>query len=71
MIKITSFLYFVKQEAIGPYDTKGNVEYWTWVNKSNKENLEEIIKLGLPFLTGFVFLNHKGDKGTRRKKPLK
>jgi len=37
-------LYFVKQEAIGLYDTKGNVEYWTWVNKLNKENVEEIIK---------------------------
>ena len=44
ILAISSILYFVKQEAIGLYDTKGNVEYWTWVNKLNKENIEEIIK---------------------------
>lgn len=37
-------LDLIKREVIGLYDKSGSVAYWTYVNKSNKEKVEKIIK---------------------------
>ena len=41
---ISLIFKFVKRELIGLYGTNGNIEYWTWVTKSNKKKIEEIIE---------------------------
>jgi len=41
---IAWLLGFIKREMIGLYGKNGNVTYWTYVNSSNKEKVEEIIR---------------------------
>jgi hypothetical protein len=41
---IAWLLGFIKREVIGLYGKNGNVTYWTYVNSSNKEKVEEIIR---------------------------
>jgi hypothetical protein len=41
---ISFIMKFVKREVVGLYDMNGNVEHWLWVNRSNKEKIEEIIE---------------------------
>jgi hypothetical protein len=38
------FLIFVRWEYIGLYDTTNKMVYWTWVTKSNREQVEKIIE---------------------------
>lgn len=44
ILAISFMLSFVKREAIGLYDLNGNVAHSIWVNRSNKEKVEEIVK---------------------------
>jgi hypothetical protein len=44
ILLISFILKFIKRETIGLYDMNDNVKYWTWVTKSNKEKLEDIIE---------------------------
>jgi hypothetical protein len=44
LLTISFSLQFVKYEAVGFYDKNENIAYWTWVNNSNREKVEEVIK---------------------------
>lgn len=44
LLVIFILLRYIKKEVIGLYDKNENIVYWTWVNKSNKEKIEEIIR---------------------------
>jgi hypothetical protein len=44
LLIIFIILRFTKQEIVGFYDRNNRVVYWTWVNKSNKDKIEEIIE---------------------------
>jgi hypothetical protein len=35
---------FIKREVIGLYDKNGKIAYWTYINKSNKKKVEEIVE---------------------------
>ena len=41
---ITIILRYVKQEVIGFYNKNGSIDYLIWINRSNREKVEEIIK---------------------------
>jgi hypothetical protein len=44
ILLITWLLTFVKREVMGFYNKKGNIEYWAYVNRADKDKVEEIIK---------------------------
>lgn len=44
LLAISFLLQFVKYEVVGLYDKSKDIAYWTWVNNSNREKVEEIIE---------------------------
>jgi hypothetical protein len=41
---ISWFLRFVKREVFGFYNKNGQIEYWAYVNRRDKEKVEKIIE---------------------------
>lgn len=44
LLVISLLMKYKKQEIAGFHDKTNKIMYWTWVKKSNKEKIEEIIK---------------------------
>lgn len=44
ILAVSFMLRFIKREVVGLESTSGSISHWVWVNKSNKEKIEEIIK---------------------------
>lgn len=44
LVLISLPIKFIKREVIGLYDKNGNILYWTYLNRANKDKVEEIIK---------------------------
>lgn len=44
MLAVSWLLKFIKQELFVFYNRNGQVEYWAYINRSEKEKIEEIIK---------------------------
>ncbi|HRJ76331.1 MAG TPA: hypothetical protein PLX90_10045, partial [Anaerolineales bacterium] len=43
-IIISALLGYIKREVFGFYDKDGEIQYWAYVNKNEKEKVEKIIE---------------------------